>query len=94
MKKLKLQLDELRVESFATTLVREEKGTVLGEECTCYTACTCPGCATCDASCNGTCNASCNGTCDATCYGCAATNLRDSCGGFECYTNYRCPNTA
>jgi hypothetical protein len=39
---------------------------VFGEH---YTQCTCPGCPTCDASCNGTCDASCNGTCDASCAG-------------------------
>ena len=79
MNKLKLQLDDLRVDTFQTTPAPREKGTVFGEQCTCYTQCTCPGCptcagyGTCDASCNGTCDASCNGTCGAfTC-------------GFTCY---------
>jgi hypothetical protein len=71
MNKLKLRLDDLQVDTFQTTSVSKQKGTVLGEQqCTCYTACgqnTCPGCPTCDASCNGTCGASCNGTCGATC---------------------------
>ena len=61
--KLKLNLDDLTVDSFDTTLTEKSKGTVFGEQCTCPTACTCPGCPTCDASCNGTCEASCNGTC-------------------------------
>jgi len=72
MHKLRLQLEELRIDSFSTTPVKREKGTVFGEQCTCPTACTCPGCPTCDASCNGTCGA----TCDASCYG--------SCGGDSC----------
>jgi hypothetical protein len=49
MQKLKLDLEHLRVDSFDTTRVKSETGTVLGAECTC------------DASCNGTCNGfSCN----------------------------------
>ena len=56
MKKLKLDLEELAIESFDTTVARPEAGTVMGEQCTCYTVCTCPGNATCDASCGDTCN--------------------------------------
>jgi hypothetical protein len=67
MNKLKLRLDDLHIDSFDTTAPAKSKGTVFGEQCTCYTQCTCPGCPTCDASCNGTCGASCNGTCGATC---------------------------
>jgi hypothetical protein len=74
MNKLKLHLDELAVESFDTTATAKEKGTVFGEQCTCYTNCTCPGCPTCDHTCAYTCDdatcpacptcaASCNGTC-------------------------------
>ncbi len=78
MNKLRLNLDDLAVESFATTPDRPaEGGTVFGQQCTCYTQCTCPGCPTCDASCNGTCggtcdascNGTCGGTCDASCFG-------------------------
>ncbi|HEX8906452.1 MAG TPA: hypothetical protein VF771_16500 [Longimicrobiaceae bacterium] len=65
--KLKLNLDHLAVDSFTTQAVMRPSGTVRAQQCTCYTACTCPGCPTCDASCNGTCDVSCNGTCDATC---------------------------
>src|SRR4051794_13243498 len=73
MNKLRLQLEDLVIDSFSTTPVRRAKGTVYGEQCTCPTACTCPGCPTCDASCNGTCGA----TCDASaCYG--------TCGGDSC----------
>jgi hypothetical protein len=79
MKKFRLELDDLRIDSFSTTPAQATKGTVFGEQCTCYTNCTCPGCPTCAASCNGTCDASCNGTCDASCGG--------GCGGetdFSC----------
>lgn len=83
-RKLKLDLDALQVESFDTTSAgNRHDGTVFGQGCTCYTQCTCPGCPTCDASCNGTCGgtceASCNGTCDASCNG--------TCGD---YTNCGC----
>lgn len=85
--KLKLNLDHLAVESFDTSAPPARKGTVYGEQCTCYTACTCPGCPTCDptcgASCNGTCDASCNGTCAATCNTCGATC-------YSCYTDCDC----
>jgi hypothetical protein len=67
MKKLKLQLEDLQIDSFQTTPAEKPKGTVFGEQCTCYTNCTCPGCPACYASCNGTCDASCNGTCGASC---------------------------
>jgi hypothetical protein len=80
MAKLKLNLDQLTVDSFDTADAAAEKGTVFGEQCTCYTNCTCPGCpscvATCDASCNGTCAGqhTCDYTCDHTCaYGCGWT---------------------
>jgi hypothetical protein len=81
VKKLKLRLDDLLVDTFQTTTVQKAKGTVFGEQCTCYTQCTCPGCPTCDASCNGTCGASCYGTCDATCDA--------SCDGY-CGSDYTC----
>jgi hypothetical protein len=85
--KLKLNLDQLAVDSFDTTKPEAKAGTVFGEQCTCYTNCTCPGCYTCDASCNGTCDASCNGTCyEATC-GCPDTNYEtcyQTCDGPRC----------
>ena len=93
MNKLKLKLDDLQVDTFQTTAPQKAKGTVFGEQCTCYTQCTCPGCPTCDASCNGTCDASCNGTCascDASCGGtcdwsCGCT-YEASCNGQTCPT--------
>ena len=84
MHKLKLKLEDLQIDSFSTTQVKKEKGTVYGEQCTCPTACTCPGCPTCDASCNGTCGgtceASCNGTCGDTC----------DCGTWDYYSCESC----
>ena len=96
--KLRLQLEDLRIDSFVTTPVEKPKGTVFGEQCTCYTNCTCPGCPTCDASCNGTCGdtcqASCGGTCDNacatvgagyTCYiGCTQSAGDSHCGPYAC----------
>jgi hypothetical protein len=89
MRKLKLDLDQLTVDSFDTEARAERSGTVFGEQCTCYTNCSCPGCPTCDASCNGTCNtcnASCNGTCDASCNG----TCDIYCGGTQ--YDYTCRN--
>ena len=92
MKKLKLHLEDLRIDSFQTSPPEKPKGTVFGEQCTCWTQCTCPGCPTCDASCNGTCGASCNGTCAASCGGtCDYTcgNTCDyTCNANTCGTNY------
>jgi hypothetical protein len=67
--KLRLNLDQLTVDSFDTSTTVREKGTVFGEQCTCWTNCTCPGCPTCDNTACGqhTCGVSCNGTCDFTC---------------------------
>ncbi|HEX8320729.1 hypothetical protein [Longimicrobium sp.] len=86
MKKFRLELDDLRIDSFSTTPAQAPKGTVFGEQCTCYTNCTCPGCPTCDASCNGTCDASCNGTCD-----CPGTGY--TCGGWSCDGAHTCDPT-
>lgn len=77
MNKLKLQLDDLRVDSFDTTPAEKERGTVLGAQCTCYTQCTCPGCDTCDETC-GCYTGSCPG---------------ESCiGGTACVSDAECPN--
>jgi hypothetical protein len=90
--KLSLKLEDLTVDSFDTTVTQKAKGTVFGEQCTCYTNCTCPGCPTCYASCNGenTCAASCNGTC-------AGDTCANSCYGTcdyscACDSNYPCPS--
>jgi hypothetical protein len=74
--KLKLNLEDLGVESFDTRADVKGKGTVVGEQCscagTCYPAPTCANtCAyTCDdATCPAcpTCAVSCNGTCGYSC---------------------------
>lgn len=63
MKKVRLTLDDLRVDSFQTSGGRREEGTVFGEQCTCQTNCTCPGCPTCDYTCPNTCWETCGNTC-------------------------------
>ena len=77
--KLKLNLEELTVDSFDTSRPAPKEGTVFGEQCTCWTNCTCPGCPTCDhtacgqhtcgqQTCGGdTCDWSCELTCEWTC---------------------------
>jgi hypothetical protein len=87
MKKMKLNLEQLAVDSFDTSAAPEKRGTVFGEQCTCPTNCTCPGCPTCYESCNGTCGDSCYGTCagqwscDPTCDSCYYTQCAQSCYG-------------
>jgi len=64
MKKLKLELDELSVESFPTARAEEERGTVAGQNEPPYTQ-------SCDGSCVNTCNScvnTCYNTCQASCY--------------------------
>jgi hypothetical protein len=95
MKKFKLRLDDLQIDSFHTLPAEKPKGTVFGEQCTCMTLCgqnTCPGCPTCDASCDGTCAESCAGsclsceyTCQASCYG-TCDYLNPSCVYNNCYS--------
>ena len=93
--KLKLQLDELTVDSFPTTATEREKGTVFGEQCTCYTNCTCPGCPTCDATCAATCPYTCDdnscgdtcNTCAASCYDSCVTCVGPRCGYTALQTN-------
>jgi hypothetical protein len=92
MNKLKLSIEDLSVESFDTSAVRKEKGTVFGEQCTCYTVCTCPGCNTCDGTCpnDHTCGDTCWNTCDDfTCLEtCGISNCETRCGAG---TSCRCP---
>lgn len=83
MKKIRLQLDALAVESFETTAAEKAKGTVFGEECSCLTDCTCPGCPTCD----NTCPLSCNGTCNEFTCGGDDTCLDSPC---QTYPNQTC----
>ena len=81
MAKLRLDLDELSVESFDTAARAEEKGTVFGEQCTCYTNCTCPGCPSCDETCADTCGASCLETCVTCDPTCRDYSCWDTCAG-------------
>jgi hypothetical protein len=81
MRKLRLDLDHLTVESFDTAPRAREKGTVMAEQCTCYTQCTCPGCPSCDATCPATCVNTCD---DASC--------AESCWG-TCVPDYSCWDT-
>ncbi|HEX2206863.1 MAG TPA: hypothetical protein VHG93_04220 [Longimicrobium sp.] len=96
MNKLKLHLEALTVESFDTSATEKAKGTVFGEQCTCYTQCTCPGCPTCANynTCDNTCNNTCPGTCAYTCddytcaYGCGGTNYSNcDCTQFDATCN-------
>jgi hypothetical protein len=102
MAKLKLHLDALSVESFDTTGAEKAKGTVFGEQCTCYTQCTCPGCPTCDNTCAYTCDdatcpacptcaASCNGTCQyCESYDYCGTVNDATCNGYGTCGRYPC----
>ena len=101
--KLTLNLDDLAVDSFDTTRNEKAKGTVFGEQCTCWTYCgqnTCPGCPTCDNTCNGanTCAASCAYPCAYTCddasCACSADTCYDTCGGYTCDGRRVCGYTA
>ena len=90
--KLTLKLEDLSVDSFNTTAVEKEKGTVFGEQCTCWTQCgqnTCPGCPTCDNTCNG--GATCPYTCDDA--SCAGSCGGAGCGAYSdwCNSNQPCP---
>ena len=84
MKKLSLSLDELRVESFDTTSAEQKpRGTVIAEQCTCPTACTCPGCPSCD-TCDPTCPHTCWETCDDyTCMSCGETCANYGCTKYQ-----------
>ncbi len=98
MKKLKLSLDDLEVESFETTPeITDTKGTVMGygvngfedtcpTECTCDT-CVCPG--TGGNSCGGTCVSTCVSTCG-TCGGTCGNTCGNTCDG-TCLATCFCP---
>lgn len=69
MNKLKLRLDDLRIESFRTAPANEQKGTVRGKEGTCVDYGTC--CYSCGPTCHGSCPpGTCNQSCpvEDTCY--------------------------
>jgi len=84
MKKLKLDLDELAVETFATDHGVERRGTVGGHA---TYACITARCLN-TAACTGGGAGSCDGTCYATCgdVPCASWDI-DQCGGGTVYDN-------
>jgi len=88
--KLKLNLENLSVDSFDTVGVEKRKGTIFGEQCTCYTQCTCPGGPSddCQPSVGDTCQNSCVGTCQCHTFmsecDCAGTCMETACGGSPC----------
>ncbi|MGD8778122.1 MAG: pinensin family lanthipeptide [Ignavibacteria bacterium] len=79
MKKLKLNLEDLKVESFSTEDIDKRQGTVVGNLTGTNAACeSCAGFETCDA-CTGF-------SCPNTCY-------EDTCEGYSCYyTNCGTPS--
>ncbi len=87
MKKIHLNLEDLEVESFATTPEDPagSKGTVFGHVLTMQTIDCDPQCTDGGTTCADTCGASCGGTCDTcvtcagSCQSCGATC--NSCGG-------------
>lgn len=85
MRKLRLDLDQLAVESFDTAAKEAEKGTVVAEQqCTCLTQCTCPGCPSCDDTCPVTCAYTCDDpSCGESCYGSCPPDYScwDTCAG-------------
>jgi hypothetical protein len=95
MKKLRLVLDDIRVDSFDVTRERAERGTVRGHVCCCgCVPCCCTGGDSCGGSCD-TCVTGC-GTCYTNCGSCAGQYSCDyscggSCGDYTC-DPYNCPS--
>jgi hypothetical protein len=87
MNKLKLHLEDLSVETFDTSAVEKENGTVVGEQCSCNGTCPLTVCATCPQTCDDySCAESCGGTCPGQGFTC-----NESCGG-TCFQS-RCVDT-
>ncbi|HEX6371940.1 MAG TPA: hypothetical protein VF006_23655 [Longimicrobium sp.] len=87
MKKLTLRLDDLAVDSFDTSALARDKGTVVAEQCTCGGPYTCAG--TCPVTCD---DASCAPTCPYTCDDASCADSCDgTCAGWTCIT--RCVDT-
>ncbi len=80
MKKLKLNLSELKVETFSINENKENKGTVNGQERPSKLEMTCDNTECGQYSCNATCLESCNGTCDSCIDSCLPT-CNMSCNG-------------
>ena len=84
MRKLRLTLEELSVESFSTAVRPGRQGTVGGHDLS-DTTCQQKFC-TCDTvqgpTCEGTCHASCGGSCDGSCNGCVSYG--GTCNDYTC----------
>lgn len=87
MKKLRLQIEQLQVDSFSTATEAPAEGTVRGH---------CPtlqesGCATHEYSCAGSCG-SCVWTCQHSCiqYSCGTCDIKLCTGGLDCPTSLGC----
>ncbi len=104
MKKLKLNFNDLKVESFNIQNIETARGTVKGQKTytdpeVCETKLSCFD--SCDESCQvGTCNYSCDGTCYISCNGSCHISCNRTCNyscDGNCYTNTPscgpCPNT-
>ncbi|HYR09771.1 MAG TPA: hypothetical protein VEQ60_18490 [Longimicrobium sp.] len=100
MKKMKLELEQLAVDSFDTSAAPERRGTVYGRQVTDFTHCTCPGHPSCDGydTCQGpTCDAFCTYTqgdpsCDITCHGrfTCEPSCDYTCPGYGATCEYTC----
>lgn len=103
MKKLKLNLDELAVETFTTEHGEDGRGTVAGHATFACLSRKCGGTAVCTGgSCDGTCYATCG---DEPCNSydrtqCGGTAYENSCAGGDCFEsdneytcNYTCLNS-
>lgn len=82
MKKVKLDLDAILVDSFEVTETPRGRGTVRGHVC-CVCGCD-PCCCTCCATCGNTCLASCNGSCQTCEDSCWGTCFEVTCVGRSC----------
>lgn len=82
MKKVRLDLDAIQVDSFETNGGGGQRGTVRGHYCPC---CCCDPCVcTCCDTCQATCAASCNGSCDSCYDSCYGTCGELTCAGRSC----------
>ncbi|HEX6370114.1 MAG TPA: hypothetical protein VF006_14430 [Longimicrobium sp.] len=87
MKKLKLQIEDLAIESFATAAQAGDEGTVVGHatqgnKYTCDPRVgTCFGYTCIDATCDKTCGDTCGDTCDFTCDPAVGTCFGYTCAG-------------
>jgi hypothetical protein len=87
MDKVRLDLDQLQVQSFTTTGgSTEHRGTVhANDQCTCQCCPTDPALNTCAATCPDTCWASCGGTCDCGSGDCGSACCGSGdCGSWDC----------